>query len=106
MGVYFFFSEVEMLRIHRNAAIFSISEVDEYMLFLGFIKTLKHVKDYTKIDDEDDYRKSFYIIGPNPEMRGMNRVQVIEHSNPLRKSHTFFYSIEKKYNAKSIWLKK
>lgn len=95
-----------MLRIHRNNLIFSISEINDHMLFLGFMKTLKHVKDYTKIDDEDDYRKSFYIIGPNPEMRGMNRVQMIEHSNPLRKSHTFFYSIEKKYNAKSIRVKK
>lgn len=95
-----------MLIIHRNVAIYDISQRDDNLAFLGFIKTLKHVKDYTKIDDEGDYRKSFYIIGPNPEMRGMNRVQVIEHSNPLRKSHTFFYFIEKKYNAKSIWLKK
>ena len=95
-----------MLTIHRNIDIHNAVRNDTNIAFLGFIKTLKHVKDYTKIDDEDDYRKSFYIIGPNPEMRGMNRVQVIEHSNPLRKSHTFFYFIEKKYNAKSIWLKK
>jgi hypothetical protein len=95
-----------MLTVHRNIDIHNVAQGDPNLAFLGFIRTLKHVKDYTKIDDEDDYRKSFYIIGPNPAMKGMNRIQVIEHSNPLRKSHTFFYSIEKKYNAKSIRFKK
>jgi hypothetical protein len=95
-----------MLTVYRDKDIHNAVRNDDNMAFLGFIRTLKHVKDYTKIDDEDDYRKSFYIIGPNPEMKGMNRIQIIEHNNPLRKSHTFFYSIEKKYNVKSIWIKK